>query len=181
MRTTILRPTDAKWTTATISSYNFGEALQGLFPMGGENDEEFRLENIVRLSTSAFKIQFSTQAFEYMRSAGARPFNISPFGTWAIAGGATPPCSSLVVAGIPEDLDKMEVATALVVGHGAHAPRARPPACTRAARATAKEAGAVGRRSGRGSYGTREQERCGPCRHQNSPHPGVAGCSGLQT
>ena len=38
-RTTILRLMDAKWTTATISSYNFGEALQGLFPMGSENDE----------------------------------------------------------------------------------------------------------------------------------------------
>ena len=31
-------------------------------------------------------------------------------------GGATPPGSSLVVAGIPEDLDEAEVATVLVVG-----------------------------------------------------------------
>ena len=114
----------------TISSYNFWEALRGLFPMGGENDEQFRLENIVRLSTGAFKIQLSAPAFEYMRSTGARPFDISPFGTWAIVGGATPPGSSLVVAGIPEDLDKTEVVTMLVVGHGAHASGARPPACT---------------------------------------------------
>ena len=49
--------------------------------MGSENDEQFRLENIVRLSTGAFKIQLSATAFEYMRSAGARPFDISPFGT----------------------------------------------------------------------------------------------------
>ena len=116
LRTTILHLTDAKWTTTTIFSYNFGEALWGLFPMGGENDEEFRLENIVRLSTGAFKSQLSAPAFDYMRSAGARPFDISPFGAWAIAGGATPPGSSLVVAGIPEDLDETEVATALVVG-----------------------------------------------------------------
>ena len=40
----------------TIFTYNFGEALQGLFPMGGENDEQFCLENVVRLSTSTFKI-----------------------------------------------------------------------------------------------------------------------------
>ena len=84
--------------------------------MGGKNNEEFRLENIVRLSTGAFKTQLSTTAFEYMRSAGARPFDIGPFGTWAIAGGATPLGSSFVVTGIPEDLDKTEVATALVVG-----------------------------------------------------------------
>ena len=127
--------------------------------MGGENDEQFRLENIVRLSTGAFKIQLSAPAFEYMWSAGARPFDISPFGAWAIAGGATLPGSSLVVAGIPEDLDKMEVATALVVGHGAHAPRARPAARTRAARATAEEAGAVRRGSGRGSYGAPGSKR----------------------
>ena len=55
-RTLILRPTEAKWTTTMISSYNFGEAVRGLFPMGGENDEQFRLENIVRLSTGTFKI-----------------------------------------------------------------------------------------------------------------------------
>ena len=102
--------------TTMISSYNFGEALRGLFPMGGENDEQFRLENIVRLSTGAFKIQLSAAAFDSIRGAGTRPFDISPFGTWAIAGGAPPPGSSLVVAGIPEDLDETEVATALVVG-----------------------------------------------------------------
>ena len=84
--------------------------------MGGENDEQFRLENVVRLSTGAFKIQLSTTASEYIRGAGTRPFDIGPFGTWAIAGGATPPGTSLVVTGIPEDLDEMEVATALVVG-----------------------------------------------------------------
>ena len=127
---TILCPTDAKWTTTTISLYNVGEALWGLFPMGSKNDEQLRLENIVRLSTSTFKIQLSTTAFEYMRSAGARPFEIGPFGTWAIAGGATLLGSSLVVMGIPEDLNDTEVATALVVGHGAHAPKARPPAHT---------------------------------------------------
>ena len=86
--------------------------------MGGKNDEQFRLENVVRLSTGAFKIQLSAQAFEYMRRAGARPFDISPFGTRAIAGRATPSGSLLVVAGIPEDLDEMEVATTLVVGRG---------------------------------------------------------------
>ena len=84
--------------------------------MGGENDEQFWLENLVRLSTGDFKIQLSASAFEYMWSAGACPFDISPFGTWEIAGGATPPGSSLVVAGIPEDLDEKEVVTALVVG-----------------------------------------------------------------
>ena len=42
-------------------------------------------------------------------------------------GGATPPGSLLVVAGIPEDLDKMEVATVLVVEHRVHAnPGANP-------------------------------------------------------
>ena len=51
-----------------------------------------------------------------MWSAGARPFDIGPFGTWAIVGGATPPGSSLVVAGIPEDWDEREVDTALVMG-----------------------------------------------------------------
>ena len=65
-RTTILRPTDAKWATTTISTYNFGEALRGLFPIGGENDEQFCLENVVRLSTCAFKIQLSAVAFEYI-------------------------------------------------------------------------------------------------------------------
>ena len=84
--------------------------------MGGENDEQFRLENIVRLSTGAFKIQLFTTAFDSIRGAGTRPFDISPFGTWAIAGGGPPPGSSFVVAGIPEDLDETEVATALVVG-----------------------------------------------------------------
>ena len=84
--------------------------------MGGKKDEEFRLENIVRLPSGTFKIQLSATAFDYMQSAGARPFDISPFGTWAIAGGGIPLGSSLVIAGIPEDLDKMEVATALVVG-----------------------------------------------------------------
>ena len=117
--------------------------------MGSKNDEQFRLENIVRLSTGAFKIQLSAPVFEYMRSAGARPFDIISFGAWAIAGGATPPGSSLVVAGIPEDLDEMEVATALVVGTER----------TRAARATAEEAGAVGRGSGRGSYGNPGSKR----------------------
>ena len=66
LRTTILRPTDAKWTTTTISSYNFGEALRGMFPMGGENDEQFCLENVVCLSTGAFKIQLFTMVFEYI-------------------------------------------------------------------------------------------------------------------
>ena len=84
--------------------------------MGGKNDEEFWLENIVHLLTGGFKIQLSTIAFEYMQSTGARPFDIGPFGTWAITGGATPPGSSLVVVGIPEDLDEMEMATSLVMG-----------------------------------------------------------------
>ena len=73
----------------------------------------------------------------------ACPFDIRPFGTWAIVGGATPLGNSLVITGIPEDLDKMEVATPLVVGHGAYTPGARPPACTRPACATSEEAGAV--------------------------------------
>ena len=84
--------------------------------MGGENDEQFRLENVVRLLTGTFKIQLSAVAFEYIRGAGTRPFDIGPFGTWAIVGRATPPGSSLVVTGIPEDLDEMEVATVLVMG-----------------------------------------------------------------
>ena len=70
----------------------------------------------MRLSTGTFEIQLSATVFEYMRSAGASPFDIGPFGAWAIAGGATPPGNSLVVAGIPEDLAKTEVANALVVG-----------------------------------------------------------------
>ena len=55
-RTPILYPTDAKRTTMTISTYNFGEALWGLFPMGSKNDEQFRLENVMCLSIGAFKI-----------------------------------------------------------------------------------------------------------------------------
>ena len=51
-----LCPTDVKWTTTTISLYNFGKALRGLFPMGGKNNEQFHLENIVRLLTGTFKI-----------------------------------------------------------------------------------------------------------------------------
>ena len=151
-RTTILRPTDAKWTTTTISTYNFGEALRGLFPMGGENDEQFRLENVVRLSTGAFKIQLSAAAFEYIRGAGTRPFDIGPFGTWAIAGGATPPGSSLVVAGIPEDLDETEVVTALVVGTERTLPepvrqRARELRVQRLKKRVRSDAGAAGDRT----------------------------------
>ena len=115
-RMTILHPTDVKWTTMTIFWYNCGEALWGLFPMGGKNDKQFRLENIVCLSTGAFKIQLSATVFEYMRCARARPFSIGPFGAWVITSRATPPGSSLVVTGIPNDLDEMEVATTLVVG-----------------------------------------------------------------
>ena len=126
--------------------------------MGGENHEQFRQENVVRLSTGAFKIQLSASAFEYIRGAGTRPFDISPFGTWAIAGRATPLGSSLVVAGIPKDLDEIEVVTALVVGTERMLPE---PVCqcARVASATAEEAGAVGRGSGRGSYGTPGSKR----------------------
>ena len=127
--------------------------------MGGKNDEQFRLENVVRLSTGTFKIQLSATAFEYIRGAGTRPFDIGPFGTWAIAGGATPPGNLLVVADIPEDLDETEMVTALVVGHGAHASGARTPVRTQAAGATAEEASAVGRGSDRGSYGTPGSKR----------------------
>ena len=116
-RTIILRPTDAQWATRTISSYNFGEALRGLFPMeGADDDERYRIDSIVRLSTGAFKMQLSPAAMTTVRSQGAKPFDVSPFGTWAVASGATPPGSSLVVAGVPEDLSEQEVATALVMG-----------------------------------------------------------------
>ena len=84
----------------------------------------------MRLSIGTFKIQLSAVSFEYIRGTGTRPFDIGPFGTWAIAGGATPPGSSLVVAGIPEDLHETEVVTTLVVGHGAHTSGARTPART---------------------------------------------------
>ena len=79
--TTILCPTDAKCTTMTISTYNFEEALWGLFPIGSKNDEQLCLENVVRLSAGAFKIQLSAVAFEYIKGAGTRPFGIGPFGT----------------------------------------------------------------------------------------------------
>ena len=49
--------------------------------MGSENDEQFHLENVVCLSTSASKSQLPTPAFEYIRGAGTRPFDIGPFGT----------------------------------------------------------------------------------------------------
>ena len=85
-----------------------------------------------------------------MRSAGARPFDIGPFGTWAIAGGATPPGSSLVVAGIPEDLDEKEVViTALVVGMERTLPepvrqRARELRVQRLKKRVRSDAGAAG-------------------------------------
>ena len=54
--------------------------------------------------------------FKYLRGLGTRPFDIGPFGTWEIVGGAPPLGSFLVVAGIPEDLDETKMATMLVVG-----------------------------------------------------------------
>lgn len=50
------------------------------------------------------------------QNQGAKPFDMSPFGTWAVASGATPLGSSLVVVGILEDLSNQEVALALVMG-----------------------------------------------------------------
>ena len=73
---------------------------------GEEDDERFRIDSIVRLSTGAFKMQLSPAAMMTVRSQGAKPFDVSPFGTWAVVNGATPPGSSLVVAGVPEDLSK---------------------------------------------------------------------------
>ena len=117
-----------------------------------------------------------------MWSAGARPFDIGPFGTWAITGGATPLGISLVVVGIPEDLAEMEVANALVVGMERTLPepirqRMHELRVQRLKKRVRSDVGAAGYHIGT----PREQERCGPCHHQNSPHPGVAGCSGLRT
>ena len=115
-RTLLLRPTDDRWTRTMITSYNFSEAFRGLFPVGGDNDTRFQLESLVRLSTGAFKVQLSTAAYDFLRTQGTKPFDVSPFGTWAIAGGATAPGSSMVVTGVPEDLSEQEVADGLAGG-----------------------------------------------------------------
>ena len=51
----------------SFPTYAFGEALWGLFPMGGEADAQFRIERLVQLSTGAIKALVSEAAFKHVQ------------------------------------------------------------------------------------------------------------------
>ena len=86
---------------------------------------------------------------------GARPFDIGPFGTWAIASRSHPTGQLVGGCGHPQGLGQNGGGHRVGRGHGAHMlPEPVRQQHTRAVGATAEEAGAIGCGSSRGSYGT---------------------------